>query len=177
TDVLIYWAHVGHAEITYEEANRVKEAVLKGMGIIFLHSAHASRPFSMLLGTSGSLSWREDGDKTRLWILSPEHPILKGINKPFIELEHEETYSERFDIPAPDDLLTITWYEGGEVFRSGCCWKRGLGKIFYFQPGHETNLSFQNKYVQRIIKNAVRWACPVKKNLEISCPHFMALED
>ena len=172
TDVLIYWAHVGHAEITYEEANRVKEAVLKGMGIIFLHSAHASLPFSMLLGTSVSLSWREDGDKTRLWILSPEHPILKGINKPFIELEHEETYSERFDIPAPDDLLTITWYEGGEVFRSGCCWKRGLGKIFYFQPGHETCPIYYNQDVQTVIKNAVHWAAPEYRIPEIEFPQI-----
>lgn len=173
TDVLLYWAHAGHSQITYEEANRVKEAVLKGMGIIFLHSAHASRPFSMLLGTSGSLSWREDGDKTRLWILTPEHPILKGINKPFIELEHEETYAERFDIPTPDELLTITWYEGGEVFRSGCCWKRGLGKIFYFQPGHETYPIYYNQDIQTVIKNAVHWAAPEYRIPEIEFPQIM----
>jgi trehalose utilization protein len=69
-------------------------------------------------------------------------------------------YGEHFDIPQPDQLVFISWFQGGEVFRSGCCWHRGKGKIFYFRPGHETFPIYYNEQVQRVIYNGVRWLAP-----------------
>lgn len=167
TDVLIYWAHVMHDAIPDEVAFRIVRRVQSGMGFIPLHSAHKSKPFMFLLGTSGTLSWRE-GDFCRVWTVSPTHPIAEGIPEHF-ELPEEEMYSEPFDIPTPDDVVFISWYRGGEVFRSGCTWRRGYGKIFYFQPGHETNPSYHNAYVIRIIENAVRWAAPALWRKDFVC--------
>ena len=169
TDVLVWWAHVAHDRVPNEIALRVKDAVLRGMGFIALHSAHQCRPLQMLLGTSGSLKWRED-DRARVWCCCPTHPIAAGVPESF-DLDEEEMYCEFFDIPKPDDLIFISWYQGGEVFRSGCTWSRGYGKIFYFQPGHETQRSYFNPNVRRILKNAVRWAAPTVRIEKISCPH------
>lgn len=159
TDVLIWWGHTAHQNVPDEIAFRVRDAVQKGMGFIALHSAHHSKPFRYLMGTSCNLGWREDGDSERLWVVDPAHPIVQGIGNP-LALPQEETYSEFFDIPQPDRLIMIGHYDGGEVFRSGCCFERGYGKIFYFQPGHETYPTFYIPQVQTIIKNAVRWAKP-----------------
>ena len=169
TDVLVWWAHIAHDCVPDEIAQRVKDAVLKGMGFIALHSAHQCKPLQMVLGTSGALKWRED-DRARVWCCCPTHPIAQGIPESF-DLDEEEMYCEFFDIPKPDDLIFISWYQGGEVFRSGCTWTRGYGKIFYFQPGHETQRSYYNPNVRQILKNAVRWAAPVQRLSEISCPH------
>lgn len=145
--------------------------MLKGMGFIPLHSAHPSKPMKALLGTSGSLKWRE-GDFCRVWNTNPTHPIAQGIPESF-ELEEEEMYGEFFDIPKPDDVVFLSWYRGGEVFRSGCTWQRGYGKIFYFQPGHETNPSYHNPYVLKVIENAVRWAAPVMWRENLECPNIV----
>lgn len=169
TDVLIWWGHMAHNYVPDEVALRVKNAVLEGMGIIFLHSAHHSKPFKLLMGTSGNLSWREDGDLERVWTIKPSHPIAQGIGR-YFELPHEEMYGEPFDIPEPDQLVFVGWYSGGEVFRSGCCYNRGNGRIFYFQPGHEMYPTYYIPTVQRVIKNAVRWAAPTYR-AELSCPH------
>lgn len=169
TDVMIWWGHMAHDRVPDEIAAKVADAVLRGMGIIFLHSAHFSKPFRLLMGTSCSLCWCEDGDFERVWICAPSHPIVQGIDR-YFELEHEETYTEFFDIPQPDELILTGWYEGGETFRSGCCYNRGYGKVFYFQPGHETFPTFHNPAVQTIIKNAVHWANPIKRIDEIICP-------
>lgn len=169
TDVLIWWGHIKHGDVPDEVAKRVQEAVLKGMGIIFLHSAHHSKPFKMLMGTTCNLHWREWGDMERVWVIDRAHPICEGLDE-YFELEHEETYGEPFSIPEPDKLIMIGWYEGGEVFRSGCCYTRENGKIFYFQPGHESFPTFHNENVQKVIKNAVRWAKPVYRINELTCP-------
>ena len=121
------------------------------------------------MGTCCNLSWREDGDYERVWVVDPGHPIAQGING-YFKLEHEETYAEPFTVPEPEKLVFIGAYEGGEVFRSGCCYTRENGKIFYFQPGHETFPTFHDKNVQTIIKNAVRWARPVARKV-LECPH------
>lgn len=160
TDVLIWWAHVGHRTVDTEIARRVCDRVLGGMGIIFLHSAHESKPFRMLMGTSGALLWRETGDCERIWTVDTAHPIAQGVPM-CIMLDEEETYGEPFDIATPDELVFISSFSGGEVIRSGCCWKRGRGKIFYFRPGHETYKTYYNKDIQTVIKNAVYWAKPV----------------
>ncbi len=171
TDVLIWWAHVAHDAIPDKLAEKIRDRVLKGMGFIPLHSAHPCKPLRALLGTSGSLRWRE-GDFCRVWNINPTHPIAQGIPESF-ELEEEEMYGEFFDIPKPDDLLFLSWYRGGEVFRSGCIWNRGYGKIFYFQPGHETSPSYHNPYVKKIIENAVRWAAPVMWRENLDCPNVL----
>ena len=175
TDVLIWWGHVRHKLVPDEVAALVRDAVLSGMGAIFLHSGHHSKPFKALLGTSANLCWRESGDSELVWVVEPSHPITRGIDR-YFKLDAEETYGEPFVIPTPDKLLLLANFSGGEVFRAGCLFARGNGKIFYFQPGHETNCSYQNEHVQRIIKNAVKWACPVQKNIPLVCPNFQPLE-
>lgn len=157
TDVIIWWGHCGHNKVPDEKAAMVQEAVLNGMGAIFLHSAHKSKPFMRLMGTSCSLIWRESDDMERVWVSAPYHPIAKGFDR-FFEIPADETYGEPFGIPTPDEIVFMGWYTGGEVFRSGCTWQRGNGKVFYFQPGHETYPIYKNPDVQRVILNAVRWA-------------------
>lgn len=176
TDVLIWWAHCKHGDVPDEIAQMVKDAVLRGMGIIFLHSAHLSKPFKTLMGTSCTLHWREEDDKEHLWVVSPSHPIAKGINE-HITLPVEEMYGEPFGIPEPDKLVFIGWYSGGEVFRSGACWRRENGKVFYFQPGHETFPTYHNKDIQRVIKNAVEWCYSEYRVKELNCPNVTALND
>lgn len=158
TDVLIWWGHCAHDEVPDELVEKIYRRVLKGMGLIVLHSGHYSKIFRRLMGTSCDLRFRDDVYE-RLFCIHPTHPIAQGIPESF-ELGTEECYGERFDIPEPDELIFLGWYDIGEVFRSGCTWRRGYGKIFYFQPGHETNQAFQNPHVRRILQNAVRWAKP-----------------
>ncbi|MEE1014341.1 MAG: ThuA domain-containing protein [Clostridia bacterium] len=169
TDVLIWWGHMAHKKVPEEVANRIRDAVLKGMGFIALHSAHHSKPFRYLMGTSCNLTWRENGDSERIWVVDPANPIAQGLGR-YFELPHEEAYGEYFDIPQPDRLVFIGHYDGGEVFRSGCCFQRGYGKIFYFQPGHETYPTYYIPEVQTVIKNAVRWAAPVQRITELKAP-------
>lgn len=159
TDVLTWWGHKAHGKVEDAIAGRVQQRVLEGMGLIVLHSGHFSKIFQRLMGTTCSLKWREVAEKERLWNCEPSHPITQGVGD-YIELPNTEMYGERFDIPTPDKLLFISWFEGGEVFRSGCCWERGHGRIFYFRPGHETYPIFYNDQVMQVIKNGVRWAKP-----------------
>jgi len=175
TDVLTWWGHVAHGRVEDEIVARVRKRVLEGMGLIALHSAHFSKIFRSLLGTNCSLKWREEAEKERLWNLEPGHPITQGIGQ-YFEIPHAEMYGERFDIPTPDKLLFVSWFQGGEVFRSGCCWERGHGRIFYFRPGHETYPIFYQDDVKRIIVNAVRWARP-RVCIPDECPNVPPLEE
>jgi trehalose utilization protein len=160
TDVLTWWGHMAHREVRDEVVERVHARVLQGMGLICLHSAHFSKLFRKLMGTTCNLKWREADEKERFWVIERGHPIAAGLGERF-ELDREEMYGEPFDIPAPDTLVFISWFPGGEVFRSGCCYHRGNGKIFYFRPGHESYPTYHNETVLRVIANAVRWAAPV----------------
>jgi len=158
TDVLIYWAHCRHAFFEDKIAMRVQQAVLRGMGLIMLHSAHGSKLFRLLMGTNCGLAWSLDGDLScRVCVVDHAHPITKGLPQ-YFWIEEDEMYGEPFGIPQPDEQIFITWYPGGEVFRSGCCWHRGRGRIFYFSAGHEEFPVFANEYVQKAIINGVRWA-------------------
>ena len=159
TDVLTWWGHIAHKEVSDQVVDRVQQRVLWGMGLICLHSAHLSKIFTKLMGTACMLRWREAAEKERLWNIEPGHPITEGIGD-YFELPHTEMYGERFDIPTPDKLIFISWFKGGEVFRSGCCWERGHGRIFYFRPGHETYPIYYDENVLKVITNAVRWAVP-----------------
>lgn len=157
TDVLTWWGHMAHQEVRDEVVERVYQHVMGGMGLIVLHSAHFSKIFKKLMGSTCDLKWREIGEKERIWVVEPAHPIAAGLGD-YFEIEHEEMYGERFDIPAPDTLVFVSWFQGGEVFRSGCCYYRGMGKVFYFRPGHETYPTYYNPTVIKVIANAVRWA-------------------
>ena len=161
TDVLIWWSHARQEEITEENVTLIQQHVLAGMGLIALHSAHFSKVMKRLLGTSMTLSWRH-GDREKLWCTAPWHPIAKDIPE-CIDIPAEEMYGEFFDIPKPDDVIFMGWFAGGEVFRSGCTFTRGYGKIFYFQPGHEEYPIYHMTDIQRIITNAVRWAMPERR--------------
>jgi len=159
TDVMTWWGHRAHKELTDENVERVHRRVLDGMGLIVLHSGHHSKIFRKLMGTSCDLKWREIGERERIWVVDPAHPIADGLPE-YFELPHVEMYGEHFDIPQPERQVFISWFQGGEVFRSGCCWHRGKGKVFYFRPGHETFPIYHNEHVLRVIYNAAKWAAP-----------------
>lgn len=174
TDVLFWWGHGAHEEVRDKIVDRVVQRVLDdGMGLVVLHSAHYSKPFKRLMGTSCSLKWRED-DRERLWLVAPGHPIAAGIPEQW-EMDPEEMYGEHFDIPAPDELVFVSWFAGGEVFRSGCCYTRGRGRIFYFRPGHEMYPTYYHPVIRRVLVNAARWAAPTDGPEPIR-HHFKPLE-
>jgi trehalose utilization protein len=175
TDVMVWWGHKAHAEVADLWAERVHQAVLSGMGLVVLHSGHFSKPFKRVIGTNGSLRWREADEKERLWALEPSHPILEGVPEHF-ELEQEEMYGERFDIPHPDELLMLSWFQGGDVFRSLCTWRRGHGRVVYFRPGHETYPTYHHPIVRRIVANACAWARRRVTISTVKAPQVVALE-
>lgn len=159
TDVLIWWGHKAHGEVRDEIVERVHARVLDGMGLLVLHSGHHSKVFKKLMGTTADLKWREADEKERLWVVSPGHPIVEGLPECII-IDQEEMYGEHFDIPAPDELVFVSWFAGGEVFRSGCCFYRGRGRIFYFRPGHESYPTYYRADIRKVIANGVRWCAP-----------------
>jgi trehalose utilization protein len=167
TDVLVWWGHEAHDEVEDEVVERVRERVLSGMGLLVLHSGHFSKIFKRLMGTTCDLSWRNEGETERLWTVEPGHPIAEGVPES-IEIPEAEMYGERFDVPAPDALVFTSWFEGGEVFRSGCCYRRGAGRIFYFRPGHETYPIYRQPEVQTVVTNAVEWTA----NTDVTRPSF-----
>ncbi|ESY96370.1 MULTISPECIES: ThuA domain-containing protein [unclassified Mesorhizobium] len=157
TDVLLWWGHAAHGEVKDEIVERVQKRVWEGMGLIVLHSGHYSKIFKRLMGTPCSLKWREAGERERVWAINRGHPIAQGIGE-CLEIGETEMYGEPFAVPEPLETVFISWYEGGEVFRSGLTYQRGAGKIFYFSPGHETYPIYHNKGVQQVLRNAVHWA-------------------
>ncbi len=170
TDVLIWWGHLAHDELQDLIVERVYHRVMAGMGLIVLHSGHFSKIFRKLMGTSCNLKWRISDDRETLWVTRPGHPILQGIDDHFT-LAQEEMYGEFFDIPEPLETILISNFSGGEVFRSGCTWTRGAGRIFYFRPGHESYPSYHDSNVLRIIENAVSWAAPTSPVKAIEFGH------
>jgi trehalose utilization protein len=162
TDVLTWWGHMAHDQVEDRIVDRVHQRVLEGMGLLVLHSGHFSKIFKRLMGTSCDLKWREANERERIWIIDPSHPIADGLGDSFV-IPHEEMYGEHFDIPAPDTLVMVSWFQGGEVFRSGACYQRGQGRIFYFRPGHETFPTYYQPEVQHVIANAVKWLAPVSR--------------
>jgi trehalose utilization protein len=167
TDVLVWWGHRAHDAIEDELVDRLQARVLGGMGLVALHAAIESKLARRLLGTSCTFRWREEDDRELVWVVDPAHPIAQGL-PPVIEISHQEMYGEPFDIPAPDELVFISAFSGGEVFRSGCCFRRGRGRIFLFSPGHETWPVYHHPEIRRVLANAVDWA--YAGGLEASTP-------
>ncbi len=159
TDVLTWWGHATHAKVDDAVVERVYQRVLGGMGLLVLHSGHFSKIFIKLMGTSCSLQWRNSADTELVWTTSPGHPISAGVPSPIV-IDEQEMYGEFFDIPAPDELVFISSFSGGEVFRSGCTWRRGHGKVFYFSPGDQEYPVYHHPDIQRVLANAVQWAAP-----------------
>ena len=174
TDVLLWWGHTAHDKVRDDIVAAVCRRVHEGMGLIVLHSGHFSKVFRALMGTTCSLKWREAGEKERLWNLMPSHPIAAGIGE-YFEIAAEEMYGEPFGIPTPDELIFVSWFAGGEVFRSGCAWRRGHGRVFYFRPGHETYPTYHHPQVRRVIANAVRWARATVRIAD-ECPNTPPIE-
>lgn len=170
TDVLTWWGHAAHADVSDEVVERVHQAVLGGMGLIVLHSGHFAKVFKRLMGTTCSLNWRGDNDREVLWTVSPGHPIAAGVPHPVI-IEREEMYGEFFDVPQPDELVFVSSFSGGEVFRSGCCYRRGRGRVFYFRPGDQEYPTYHHTDVRQIIANAVRWAAPDTRERSVPTVH------
>jgi trehalose utilization protein len=157
TDVLVWWGHKAHGDVSDEIVERVAKRVFEGMGLIVLHSGHFSKIFKRLMGTPCALKWREAGERERLWVINRNHPIAAGLPE-YFELENEEMYGEPFSVPEPMETVFVSWFQGGEVFRSGLVYKRGAGSVFYFRPGHETYPTYHDETVRQVLRNSVKWA-------------------
>ncbi len=166
TDVLLWWGHAAHKDVDDAIVERVAERVWQGMGLIVLHSGHHSKIFKRLMGTPANLHWREAGERERLWVVNPGHPIAKGLPA-YFELETEEMYGEPFSVPEPLETVFVSWFQGGEVFRSGLTYRRGAGNIFYFRPGHETYPTYHDAMVGKVLRNAVNWAFNAERHAEL----------
>jgi trehalose utilization protein len=166
TDVLVWWGHTAHEKVDDAIVERVAQRVWQGMGLIVLHSGHFSKIFKRLMGAPCALHWREAGERERLWVVNPGHPIAKGLPR-YFELENEEMYGEPFSVPEPLETVFVSWFQGGEVFRSGLTYRRGAGNIFYFRPGHETYPTYHEKTVGQVLRNAVNWAHNAERHAEL----------
>jgi len=167
TDVLLWWGHIAHDQVSDEVVERVVRHVQSGMGIIVLHSGHYSKPFTRLLGTTCSLRWRNAAERELVWTVAPTHPIAEGVPDPLV-IPEQETYGEYFDVPTPDELIFLSTFTGGEVFRSGATWRRGLGKLFYFSPGDQEYPVYHQAEIRRVLANGVRWARPTQPRRELT---------
>jgi trehalose utilization protein len=180
TDVLVWWGHARHGEVKDELAERVAKRVQEGgMGFVALHSAHYSKTFKKVINGKGDLKggWRESTDTEELTVCAPWHPIAEGVED-FI-LDNEEMYGGPFDVPPHEVLVLQSYFPlGGEVFPAGICWTvgtgidpaftsgpgkgvgqgHGVGRVFYFRPGHETYPTYLDHRIRRVIYNAVKWA-------------------
>ncbi|MCI8623421.1 MAG: trehalose utilization protein ThuA [Provencibacterium sp.] len=160
TDVLLVYGHILRDNVPEDRVKKLIERVVKeGMGVIFLHSALWMNLFQRLVGPGAYCGYRELGERERVWVVNRNHPIAAGLPSSFV-IPHTEVYSEPAGFPDPDELVFISWYQGGEAARSGMVWRRGAGRIFYFSPGHAWYNAMQIPEYHTVIKNAVRWAVP-----------------
>ena len=164
-DVLLWWGHIAHDRVPDALVERVHRRVLAGMGILVLHSGHFSKIFIKLMGTTCSLAWRNDGEVERVWTVKPGHPITRGVEQGFT-VDRQEMYGEFFDVPEPDELVFVSNFAGGEVFRSGLCYTRGYGRVFYFSPGDQEYPVYFHPQVRQVLANAIEWAAPTRDIVE-----------
>ncbi|MCO1339625.1 trehalose utilization protein ThuA [Kocuria polaris] len=172
TDVLLWWGHIAHDQVRDDVVERVQRHVHGGMGLLVLHSGHFSKIFIRLLGTTCSLKWRNEGERELVWNVKPSHPITEGVPQPIV-IDEQEMYGEFFDIPDPDDLIFVSSFSGGEIFRSGVTFTRGAGRIFYFSPGDQDYPVYYHDDVRRVLANGVQWAAQpgrVRAQPEVSNP-------
>jgi trehalose utilization protein len=181
TDVLLWWGHARHGLVNEQTVALVADRVRnQGMGFVALHSAHYSKTFQAVVGGPGHLKggWREmdPPEPEEIYVTAPWHPIAKGVTD--FRLEHEEYYGAPFDVPPPLVMVFQSRFPyDGRSFPTGLCWTvgkgidpdftcgpgqgigqgEGIGRVFYFRPGHETIPTYYDERVQRIITNAVMW--------------------
>lgn len=160
-DTLVWWGHARHDDVTDETVDRVEAAVTDdGLGFVSLHSAHYSRPFTRLCGTSGDLGEvrYEDippGETETVTVEASDHPLARGVSD--FALPDVEMFGEPFDIPEPDEVVFRSEFEEGGWFRSGVTFTFGEARGVYFRPGHEEFRIYHDPNVRRVIANAVRW--------------------
>jgi trehalose utilization protein len=158
TDVLIWWGHQRHGQVSDEAVQRIVARVKDGgMGIIFLHSAHFAKPLKAVLGSSGAWSaYVNDRSTHRITVADTKHPIARGV-RDFV-IPKEERYEEPFIVPEPEAVVFDGYYESTKTnARQGLCWTIGKGRVFYFRPGHEEFPIFFMPEVRRILRNAALW--------------------
>ncbi len=170
TDVLFWWGHCAHGQVADELVAKIQRRVLEGMGLVVLHSGHESKIFQRMMGTRCNLRWREIGESERLWVVDPAHPIVRDVPMTF-SLPHTEMYGEPFGIPQDGHIVLMSWYQGGNVFRSGVAFQRGAGRIFYFSPGHESIPIYHDQNILKVLANATRWAAPELPPQPTGCWH------
>lgn len=164
TDVLVWWGHKKHGEVSNDLVAKIDARVREGrMGFISTHSSHFAKPYRKLMGTP--CSWREyktDGTSVEIIVKDPSHPICKGVKN--FKLPKIERYGEPFAVPTPESVPLDGIYtkpDGStEPGRMGLCWTVGKGRVFYFTPGHETYDDYFRPEVRQILLNAVVWAAP-----------------
>ena len=160
TDVLIWFGHRKHGEVTGEHVDRIVKRVEQGMGYLPLHSAHYAHPFQQLMkliaakqgspleGTPGSWGKVENlGKPEVIHILAPGHAIVHGVKD--FTIPRTETYANPFNVPKPD----LRILDGND----GLLWTYGAGKVFYFRPGHEEYPIYYQPQVRQILRNAVHF--------------------
>jgi len=166
TDVLLWWGHQKHGQVKDENVAEIVRRVKEdGMGFIALHSSHFCKPLKRVLGTNcGFKAYVADGSALKVIVKDPSHPIAKGVKD--FEQPHTERYSEPFQVPEPEAVPfdgEYTLPDGSkEKSRQGLCWTCGKGKVFYFQPGHETYPVYEDPNIRLILHNTVLWAAPKK---------------
>ncbi len=179
TDVLVWWGHMRHSELNDAVIGRVAERVLhRGMGFVALHSAHYSKPFRTILDCTGHLKggWSEADQPEEVRVCAPQHPIAHGVHD--FTLASEEMYGGPFDVPPPAVVVLQSYFPAtNRFFPSGIAWSvgagidpnfesgpgrgigqgEGVGRVFYFRPGHESVPTYFHTDVRRVLLNAVRW--------------------
>jgi trehalose utilization protein len=175
TDCLVWWGHKAHGEVDDALVKRILKRIWSGMGLVVLHSGHYSKIFQAVNGTSCRLRWREIGEKCRIWCTDPSHPVAQGVPETFT-LEHEEMYGEPYMLAPDAHVVFSSWFQGGETFRSGVAFQRENGRIFYFQPGHETYPNYHDANVLKVIGNAIRWTGSAEKRVYPPMHRIEALE-
>ena len=101
-------------------------------------------------------AYRPDGAPSHVTTLIPQHPIAAGLPARW-DVAQTEMYDEPFHVPPPDTVVFEERWDKGEHFRSGCVWRVGKGRVFYFRPGHEIYPVYKQAEPLRVIENAVRW--------------------
>jgi len=157
-DVLIWFGHKKHKDVPDEIVERVVRHIReRGLGFIALHSAHYSKPLKVALQASGSWSdYQNRGWAEQVWVVSPNHPLAKGLKD--FTLPKEEIYTEPFDVPAPEAVILEATWPSGHRTRECMVWTLGKGRFVYLRPGHEEYPTFFIPEMQRLISNAVLWA-------------------